>query len=410
MLLKLAWRNLWRTKRRTVITLISIAFGLLLSITFTSLSHGSYRGYIDSAARMGAGHVTVEPEDFRDNPSADKSLTDAKELAEKIRNTEGIRSATVRIVGQAMAATASDSAGVAFFAIDPGSEKGILFMLDHIKKGSLFEANDKRGALIGKNLAEQLEVKIGSKMVVTTTDKQGEIVSNLAKVRGIFETGIDQVDRFTMVLPIESVRKLLGYDKGEATQIAVFLDNRREAGDQAEGLRPLAAGHGGVVLPWFEQMPEVSGMISMDKNSNYIFQIFVFLLIGAGILNTILMGVLERMREMGIMLATGISPGRLFALVMLESFWLGLVGLVAGLIVSAPVYWYLHTVGLDFTAYIAENTSFSGAVFDPIVKCMLYWDHLAVIVSGVFVLVLLSGVYPAFVATRISPIKALKTM
>lgn len=410
MLINMAWRNLWRSKRRTIITVISIAFGLLLSITFTSLSDGSYIGYIDSAARSGAGHVTLEPEAFRDNPSADKTLSNTKQLLEQLRSHQGVTGAVERVVGQAMVATAADNVGVSYYAIKPEDEQGALFALNHIKEGENLAGTKGRGVLIGAGMAEQLDVKIGSKMVVTTTDRKGEVVSNLARVKGIFKTGMEEVDRYIIILPIDTMRSLLGYGENEANQIAVFVDDQRSSGRLAEDLQAMVIEQGGVARPWYEQMPEVAGMISMDKGSNYIFQIFVFLLIAAGILNTLLMGVLERMREIGVMLAVGISPGRLFALVLTESFWLAIVGLIAGLVISAPIYHYLHTTGLDMSAMIKEGTSFSGAVFDPIMKSQMYLDKLAIILGGVFSLVMLAGMYPAWVATRINPIKALQNL
>ncbi len=410
MIWKMAWRNLWRNRRRSIITLISIAFGLLLSITFTTFAEGSYVGGINTAAKMNGGHVTIEPEGYRDAPSLKKTLPDAQTLADLATKTEGVKKVKIRVVGQAMAATASETVGASFFGIDPANETGDLFLLDHLVEGKPLENTTEKGVLIGRKMADQLDVRLKSKIVFTATDKNGEVVSGLLRVRGIFKTSVPIVDRSMVVVPIDWVRKLLGYEEREATQVAVQIDDQRNSTDLAAFFSEKAKYQKGTASAWYQTMPDLAGSIAMDRSSNYVMQIIIFILIGAGILNTVLMSVLERFREFGIMLAIGISPRRLGLLVMAETLMLAILGLILGLAVSMPVYGYLHTTGFDLTAYMKEDFTMGNIVWDPVIRAMMYPEHLIIILGGVFVLIMLAGLYPAYIATKTRALKAIQTI
>jgi putative ABC transport system permease protein len=164
------------------------------------------------------------------------------------------------------------------------------------------------------------------------------------------------------------------------------------------------------VLTWKQTQTELAGIITMDKSGNYITQILIGLLIAAGILNTLLMSVLERTREFGVMMAVGMSPATLFKLVLVESFWLALIGLAVGIIITAPWYAYLHYVGLDFSGAIGKDYSAGGVLVDPIFRIRLYKESIIAILAGVFSLTLLSGIYPAWRAGRTPPVESLKAI
>jgi ABC-type lipoprotein release transport system permease subunit len=410
MILKLAWRNLWRNKRRTIITAVSIAFGFLLTIVFTSLSDGSYGRMIDVAADMGTGHITVEPAEYRDHPGTDKVITNTGELMQKLADFKGVTSCHERVVGQGMAATAIDSTGMAFIAIDPNKENETLFYLKHIKKGTKLP-QEGGFALVGTLMAKQLDLKPGKKLVITTTDRHGQVINILLKVSGIFETGVSEADNNLVIAPIGYMRSQMGYKQGESSHIAVFIKQRWDSQIIADKMMALAKDYGGVSLPWSVLMPDFSGYITMDMTSSIIFQGFIFLVIAAGILNTILMGVTERMREFGIMISMGMAPGKIVSLVIAEAFWLAMVGLIAGFIITAPVYWYMHVYGIDFSSLLApgENT-IGGVLFEPLVKASIIPRHLRNIVGGIIALIMVTGLYPAVHASRVNPVETMKTI
>lgn len=408
---QLAWRNIWRRKRRTMITAFSIGFGVMLAVTFTGSGDYTYTNMIDMGASMGMGHVTVEPVGYHLKPTLDKRLAGADKLYQRIAALDGVADATVRITGQAMFASARKSVGGAFIAVDPALETAENnLLMRSIVEGELFDDKQGRGVVIGSKLARKLHVGIGKKLVYTTTDANGEIVSDIARVTGIFTTGIDMVDGIMALLPIGSVQKALNYAPDEATLIAVVISDQRRAEAMRDRIAALSEVKDAAVLTWKKSQPDLAGVIAFDKAGNYISQFLVGLLIAVGILNTMLMSVLERTREFGVMMAVGMAPGTLFRLVMVESFWLAIVGLLLGIVITAPWYYFLYHTGIDFSGAFGNDFSYGGVLVDPVFKARLFKESIMAILGGVFVLALLAGLYPAWRAGRVPPVESLKTI
>ncbi len=408
MLIKMALRNLGRNTRRTAITLASISFGLMMALIFTGIGDSQYGKLINGAAQLGWGHIAVLPEGYIDFPSLSRSITSVTDRLTAVRADRNIARAVMRISGQAMLSTARESVGVGFIAIDPAAETpDTLLVLGHITEGALFDPDDPNGMLLGRKTADSLGVRIGDKVVYTCTDRHGEIISALGRVRGIYQTGSDQVDRFMVLLPIRKIQTVIGYEPDEATLIAGFCRDASRVDAVRDRLMDQQIFHGVDVSPWNKTSPDMAGMISIDRTFNYLFQVIVFLLVAAGILNTILMSVLERTREFGVMIAVGMSPGRLFRLIIVEAVWLGLFGIVGGLIVTAPLHSWLHNHGWNLSGYIGK-TDIAGVIYDPVVYAALRPEHLAIILMAGFAVIVLAGVYPAWKAGRTVPVESLK--
>lgn len=408
---QLAWRNIWRRKRRTLITAFSVGFGVMLAVTFTGSGDYTYTNMIDTGASMGMGHVTVEPVGYHLKPTLDKRLAGSDRLRDQIMAMDGIADATVRITGQAMFASAHKSVGGAFIAVDPAFETAANnLLMRSIVKGEMLSNKASRGIVIGSRLAKKLQVKIGKKVVYTTTDVDGEIVSNIARVTGIFTTGENTIDGIMALLPISTVQKTLKYAPDEATVIAVIIKDQRHAESMRDEVAALPEAKDAAVLTWKKSQPDLAAVVAFDKAGNYISQFLVGLLIAVGILNTMLMSVLERTREFGIMMAVGMSPKVLFRLVMVESFWLTIVGLILGIIITAPWYYFLYHYGIDFSSAFGNDFSYGGVLVDPVFKARLFKESIMAILGSLFVLALLAGLYPAWRAGRVPPVESLKTI
>ena len=353
LLFRMAWRNLWRNRRRTVLTLVSIAFGLLLAILMTALQDRNWADMIDLAARLGGGHVTVEHPELRDAPTLDKTVLHADRVAELARQQAHVARVVERIVGQTLLATATNSRGAGFMGIDPATEDSTtLAIVNTFSAGKMFASGDDDGIVLGSRLAENLGLTLGKKVVYNLTDKNGEIVAGLAHVRGIVHTGSPGVDGGLALLPIHTLRRALGYAPDEATQVAVFIGDQRRSDEVAAAVQgamdadPALAGTADapepVALPWHEVQQELAGFIAMKVGGANFMKMLIAVLIAAGIFNTLFVSVTERMREFGIMLAIGYSPRDIRLLVMAESLWMGLVGLVVGALLTSWPYWWLQ--------------------------------------------------------------------
>ncbi len=408
-LIKLAWRNLWRNKRRTLITISSLCFGLILALVFIGLSDGTYGTMIDNAARLGAGHITIEHPGYRKSLATRYTLNDTAPLVRHLNTMESVEGWAPRISGQAMLSTSYGSVGAAFTAVDPRQEQKSSLFIKKVVKGSYLTDSDGRGALIGIKIARRLKVSVGSKMVVTANNLQGEFSGELLRVVGIFETGSAMIDGYVFQIPLDRARKLLGMGDDEVSHLAVFLDNQRKTDRAEQKLRNAFAGiKNTAVLSWREVMPDLAAYIEIDGAANYIFQVIIFIIIGAGILNTILMSVMERRYEFGVHLCLGMSPASLLVLVIIEAVLLGLMGTAAGTLLGLAGNYYFTVKGLDMTLFTRENIDVSGVVLDPILYSDLYAEHLIVIVVSVFLLTVLVGIYPALKAARSVPIEVLR--
>ena len=407
----MAWRNLWRNRRRTLITLSSIAFGTMLAILFTGMGDSNFSGMIDLAARLGGGHVTLQHPEYLELPTVGRSVQGASRLREIALADPQVERAVLRITGNVMVSSAEQSQGAGFIAFDPEAEDTTtLSLLDAVDAGELFASASDRGIVLGAGLADKLGVAVGKKVVYTLTDKRGEIVQEAARVIGLVRTGAPSVDAGLCLLPLDRVRKLLGYGDDEVLQVALFLRDQRAAEATAARLSG-RVGPSVAALPWFVVQPELSGFIAMKVASARILELIIMLLVAAGIFNTLFMSVMERLREFGIMIAIGFSPGHLFRLVMWESLWLALVGLALGALVTAGPYWYLAEVGVDVAAAANVDTAGSevaGVAMSPVLHVGIYADHLLAIVTAALVATLAAGLYPAWSAGRVAPVESIR--
>ena len=407
----LAWRNLWRHKRRTLITASSIAFGVLLAVTFTGAGDYFYTRMIDAGANMGMGHITIAAPDYNRAPSSQKRIQDADTLQAMMADLPEVKSVVARIQGQAMFASARKSVGGMFIAIDPAQENvNNNLYIQALSEGDMLTTTAGKGIVMGVDLARKLQLTLGKKVVYTTTDVNGDIVSAIARVSGLFRTGVSEVDGGMALLPMQSVQKVLGYEANEVSLIAVSLRDQRASHALRDRMQSQPEFKHVEVLNWQQTQPDLAGMIAVDKSANRISQLLIALLIAAGILNTMLMSVLERMREFGVMMALGMSPRNLFSLVMLEAFWLAVIGLIIGVIVTIPWYLYMAETGIDLTSAYGDDFSFGGVLLDTVFKIRLFKESIIGILIGLFSLALLSGAYPAWRAGRIPPVESLKAL
>jgi ABC-type lipoprotein release transport system permease subunit len=406
----MAWRNIWRNRRRTLITEFGIVFGVFMAVLFTGIGDGTYTQMIDHAAKQGGGHVVVQHREYQDLPTLDHTVADASAVEAAAAELPGVVTTTTRIAGAAMLATASNSQGTFFIGIDPARETPDTFgLLDAKWEGEPLQAADQaRAMVLGKALADNLGAELGSKVVYTMTDRHGEIVSGLARVVGLVETGAPSLDAGLCLLPIDVVRRHLGYADGEATMVAVFLRDHRDAEPVAAALGPRTP-EGAVALTWAEAQPDLAGFIAMKQGGAQIFEIIIMVLLAAGIFNTLFVSVMERLRELGIMAAVGFSPRQLFGLVMWESTWLALVGLVGSVVVIAGPYWYLATNGIDYSAMLGSSgAEVAGVAMAPILYVRIYMENALTIATAVVLATLASGLYPAWRAGRADPAEAVR--
>ena len=232
----------------------------------------------------------------------------------------------------------------------------------------------------------------------------------MMRVTGTFDTGVDLVDGTTALMPIGAVRRMLGYGEHEASVVSVYLDQHKAADRVAASLRGTVDLETMEVFTWESTQSEIAGMISIDAAMNYMFQLLLGVLVAAGILNTMLMSVLERRREMGIMMAVGMTRGRLFRLVLLESSLVATLGSAVGFLATVPWYAYMSTTGIDLSEYLGDDMNMSGIAIEPVLRLWLDGPAIAAILGGAFALTLAASLYPAFRAGRDAPVESIRSI
>ncbi len=409
MIYKLAFRNLSRNKRRSLITVLSISGGMMFSMLFTGFQDGTYSNLIDLAARSGSGHLTLEHREYRDDPDIKNSIGDYRQLEARLQQVSGVTAYALRIKGNGMLASAYGSAGVFFDAVDPKVELDISPLAKEIVRGSFLQSEAPRSILIGDLLAKKLKVDVGSKLVLTANDKSNETVQELLRVAGIFHVGSELFDGFYLLMQLPTAQRLLGLASHEVSQVAVFLPSFRQIPPVQQDLRAQLSDFGQLSLhTWREVMRDLANYIAMDRAWNYVLQLMVFLIIAAGILNTVLMSVLERRFEFGVMLAVGTSPIRLFLLVLAETSLIGLLGILFGSLLGWGVNGLFQRFPLDLQWFTDEEISISGFAFEPVLRTGIFVEHYLITVLLIYLLVVLVGIYPALKAARFVPVEALR--
>ena len=405
----MAWRNLGRNRRRTLLTLASIAFGVFLAIMSMAAQDRNWQDMIDLGARMGGGHVTVQHPEYLDTPSLSRAVTGTDVLVETASQDPEVTRVVERITGQLMVSTARESYGAAFIAFDPEAEDATtLSYLEAISEGRMFAADDATGIVLAAQLAQNLGAEIGDRVVYTATDRDGEIVAGLGRVRGILRTGAPSIDVGMVLLPIEAARSVLGFAPDEATQVALFIADHRRSEAVADRLQE-RIGTEAAAIPWFEGRPDLYAFIAMKVGGGVIMIGIIALMVAAGIFNTVFVSVMERLREFGIMMAVGFSPARLFRLVVYESVWLGVVGLALAAVLTVGPYLYLNRVGIDMGQMLGSSpTEISGVAMATQFRFGIYPENLLRIGILAFVAVVLAGIYPAWRAGRVEPVESIR--
>lgn len=405
----MAWRNLSRNKRRTLITSFSVAFGVLLAVTFTASGDYSYTNMINTSVTMGLGHLSIEPPGYNDSPNLTKRFDNSDSIQADILKVPEVKVAFIRIMGQAMFATGSKNVGGVFIGIDPYQETAEYnIFLRSIKEGELFKDSHGRGIVVGRKMAQKLNLRLGKKVIYTVTDKDGELTSEISRVTGIFSIGDDTVDGSIVLLPIDRVRETLRYENQEASLLAILLADHRQADRIRQMIVDIIGEQQVEVLTWEETQAELAGLIAIDRFFNYMMQFLVGLVIAAGIMNTMLMSVFERTREFGMMLAIGMAPSKLLKMILIESCWIGILGLGLGLLITAPWYAYMSEIGLNLSRHIGEDYSAGGVLVDPVLKFRLFKESAIAILVSVFGLTMVAGLYPAYRAGKVVPVESLK--
>jgi ABC-type lipoprotein release transport system permease subunit len=405
---RLAWRSIWRNRRRTLITVLSIGFGLACTVFFIAIGEGVYAQLIDQVVRLQAGHITMEHPSYRDAPAVDLWVKAPESLRSRIERLPQVERTKLIIMGQGIARSGSGDVSATLMGIEPSVELDTSPLVRHIVAGRYLNEDDGPWVVIGSELAKRLKLKVGKKMVLTTNDAAGNLVDVLCRVRGIFETGSVEIDGYFIQAPIDFARRLFGLPEEGATQLGVILKIPEAQESVLREARLMVAEQDIAVLPWQEVIPEIASYIKLDKGSNWIFQAILIFLILFTIFNTILMSVLEREREFAVLLALGTKPVQLRLQILMESAYVGLIGCGLGLLVGGLAAWAAQVWGIDLRSLLEEGVTISGFAVSAKMHARVTTELLLGTAGLVFGATLILSLIPMHRAARLSIVDQLR--
>jgi len=405
LLAKLAWRNILRNKRRSLLTVLAVTFAALLSITMRGMQIGTYAVNIQNVVRMFSGYCQVQREGYLANPTLQTSFAFDEALRRELRAVPRVQAFAPRVTADGLAAFGQTSVGVMILGIDIAPERQVTTLLDRIREGSPPGRGEISTVVLGTTLAKNLGARIGDEIVLLAQGADGTLGNMKYRVSGLIRSGSLELDRAVVMMQLADAQELLAMD-GKVHAVAIALQDLKDLPEALAGLQSRLTGSGLTVLSWEELSPEFRQHMQMDNVSGILFLGILIIIVAFGILNTVLMSVTERYREFGVTLAMGMSPARLVLVVILEGLLLGVVGLVLGNVLAFGVNAYIAAnpiyIGGDISS-IYEEYGFLPALYSSVRPHIFLNSSLAIL--GVTIL---SCLYPAHRVWHLSPIEGMR--
>ncbi|NVM21118.1 MAG: ABC transporter permease [Desulfobacterales bacterium] len=400
LLYTLAWRNVWRNRRRTLVILLAIALGIWSMVTLAALMRGMIEQQVLNTIKNLTGHIQVHAMGYRDDPAIDNSMPPPGAAILEAVRTEDVRAWAARVRVPAVVASERESAGVTLVGIDPEAEQGLSFIADAVTEGRRLESAADHGLLLGRKLAERLETRLGKRVVLMSQDIDNDIADRGFRVVGIFDADMEATETGYVFVGSTIAQDMLKLGD-RVSQLALVVDDRDNLDAVLQRLTDAAPGLD--VQPWTKLEPMLVLIVKMYDGFMMIWFVVVFLAMSFGLVNTLLMAVFERTREIGLFQALGMRPRLMLGQVLLESLTLLMIGVVVGNVCAWATIASLDE-GLNLSAFAQgfELYGLSSIIYPLVTASDVLTANLVIIVLG-----LIASLYPAWHAARYVPVEAI---
>lgn len=405
---KMAWRNIWRNPRRTVLTICAIAFACLLLVFMLSFQFGSYEAMINASVKINTGHLKIQVKEYQDKRGMHQVVPEPLAIGKILDTIQGIYAYTFRANGFSLVSSEDRTYGILVTGIDPAREETVSTIKQLVRKGNYLSPADTGQGLVGSLLAQNLKASIGDELTLLGQGRDGSIAATVVIVKGIYSSGINEVDRNTIQIPLKDFQEIYSM-RGGVHEVVIVADTLKHVAsikrtikqelDRTDKTSELT------VMDWMELVPGLLQSIQLDLVSGFIMYGILIVVVAFSILNTFLMAIFERTKEFGVMMAVGTTPGRLTRLVVTESMMLTMIGIVVGIVLGSLVTMYFQMYGIDFTGAneILNAYGISGRLYPRL-------SIISATVGPVAVLIItfLSALYPALKVRRLRPVEAMQ--
>ncbi len=405
-LIMIAWRNLWRHRKRSIIVMSSIGLGVFAMILFMGYMNAIFNQILVNTISTSLGHIAIHKKGFQDTMKIEYNFLSEKEIENRIMDNPMVKSFAPRLKVQAMVRSSEAARGVLVYGIDPEKEKTISKISDYTVKengSSFLESDSDASILISKSMAKKLDLILGDKLVLMLQDKNKEIIGVGMTVKGFFQTPIETFDKFVVFTGIKKMQEITGLNKN-ISEINILLKNIDNVDLVKKSLISGISNQDLEILSWKDMAPYLVSTIKLFDTALYIFFAIVFVTIIFSIANTLVMAIMERFHEIGVMKSLGTKPSWIFSMVLLEAINLGIAGLFAGSAAGLIIIAVLSRTGVDFSYFVATlRTWGTGSILYPTLKSM----DIIVAILVVMATTIIAALYPAFKASKIKPLEAL---
>ncbi|MDP4226826.1 MAG: FtsX-like permease family protein [Bacteroidota bacterium] len=407
MIIQIAWKNIWRNKVRSLVVILAIAFGLFGGLFTSALMNGMAKQRVELAIKNEISHIQIHNPQYLNNRDVGDTIKGVNKIMSFMRHIPEIKAVSERLKLAAMAATSTTGVGVIVNGVDPGTEKKVTQIYSEIKgnSGSYFDSKHANTVVISQKLAGKIHAKLRSKIVLTLQSVDGSLVNAAFRVCGIYKTINTSFDEVNIYLRKDELSGLIGLEKGKAHEIAILLNNN----DCTEAVTNKLKNHFPEldIKNWKEISPDLGIMTDFMTQMLFVIMLILLLAMCFGIINTMLMVVLERIRELGMLMSIGMNKIRIFYMIMLETVFLSLTGGILGIIMGKSAVSLFGKTGLDLSAFIKgfEAVGYSAVIY-PSLDWSFYFE-LAVLVIAIGII---ASVYPARKALKLNPAEAIRTI
>ncbi len=404
LLAKFAVRTMGRNVRRTFLSVIGVGVGCAIALTMTSFTMGGAEMRIRAIAESGYGHMRVIPNEWERMRDNDLRLTDWEAELDAVLATNGVRSATPHARTTALLAFGTRVLGLEMLGVDPEIELATNRIARMIDEGRYLEPGERGAAVVGSAVADRLDVELDDDLLLTIVGESGEMEYAMLHIVGIVNTGVRDIDVAFCHVTLEEMAALTGREG--AAEITITLDDPDALESTAAHLRSLVR-NGDDVMTWKELLPDQGGDSESDQAFMDMLSGIVVIVVVLGIAGAQLTAILERRRELAVLIALGMKEWQLISLIFLEALAMGVLGAVAGLIIASPFIYYTANTGIDLSTLMGGDFSISGVLLDPVMYSdMGIWMIPQAFLIGL-VSMLVAAIYPAWFALRIDPTSAL---
>lgn len=402
MLIKIAGRNLWRNKKRSVIIISAVSIGLWAGTFLTAFYNGMIEQRINTAIGKEVSHIQLHHPKFRSDYDIQYDLPDSQKMLQTIESDSLVKTAAGRVMLKGMIASASGSSGITINGVQAEKENNLTKLHSKIIEGNYFDTDKSNEIIISEKIRKKLKLQLNKKAILTFQDKERNLAAEAFRIIAIYKTINAPYDESNVFVKNTAVDSLAGIPNG-FNEIAILLKSNAFLDESMAQLRQKFPNT--EIKSWKEITPELGLTVSVADQMTLIFMGIILAALAFGIVNTMMMAVLERTREIGMLLALGMNKFKIFIMILLETFFLILAGCPVGIILALLTVAITQQTGIDLSSYTETYSSFG---YDSVIYPSLTWNQLQTVLLLVIVTAFISALFPAKRALQLNPAESLK--